>query len=45
MLNKSNYLLSDLNRLSDPVLADVCTMLLKLAKPLRESLARFFFNR
>lgn len=44
MLTRSNYLLSDLNRLSDPVLADVCTMLLKLANPLRESLARFFLT-
>lgn len=42
LLTKSNYKLSDLNRLSDPILFDVGTMLVKLANPLRSQLEKFF---
>lgn len=42
LLTKSNYLLSDLNRLPDPIFYDVGTMIFKLADPLRAQLVRFF---
>ncbi|OFX62046.1 MAG: hypothetical protein A2066_05675 [Bacteroidetes bacterium GWB2_41_8] len=44
LLTKSNYKLSDLNRLSDPILFDVGTMLVKLANPLRSQLEKFFLT-
>jgi len=34
LLTKSNYLLSDQNHLSDPILIDVFTMLFNLPNPL-----------
>lgn len=44
LLTKTNYKLGDLNRLSDPILFDVVTMLMKLAGPLRPQLVKFFFT-
>ena len=44
LLTKSSYRPSDFVRLSDPILFDVGTMLLNLAIPLQEQLAKYFLT-
>ncbi len=44
LLTKVSYQLTDFNRLPDPILFDVVTMLYRQADPIRDKLVRFFLT-
>ena len=44
LLTKATYKVTELNRLADPILFDVGTMLFNLANPMREQVARYFLT-
>jgi hypothetical protein len=44
LLTKATYKVTELNRLADPILFDVGTMLFNLANPMREQAARYFLT-